>query len=147
MKKLLCSTALLAFIGTISTADQLDTKADDSFSTTQKAEIERYVEKYILENPEIIIETLKKYEAAEQLKAQEARAQKDAEKINEYYNEIFFDETTPTFGENMEAGIVVEFYDYNCGYCKTAAQTLKTAIEQTDARRIYKNLPLFGDES
>jgi protein-disulfide isomerase len=43
---------------------------------------------------------------------------------------------------------VVEFFDYNCGYCKRALPELVKLIEGDDkVRVVFKELPIFGEES
>lgn len=43
---------------------------------------------------------------------------------------------------------IVDFFDYQCGHCKTLSQTLyNLSKHDTNIRIIFKELPILGDES
>ena len=44
--------------------------------------------------------------------------------------------------------IIVEFFDYNCSYCKKAHQDLiRISKNFPQVKIIYKNLPILSDQS
>jgi protein-disulfide isomerase len=43
---------------------------------------------------------------------------------------------------------IVEFYDYNCGYCKRALEDMQSLVEQDpDLRFVLKEFPILGPDS
>ena len=53
------------------------------------------------------------------------------------------------FNGNLNATkVIVEFFDYNCGYCKRAyKEIMKLLDENDDIKIIYKNLPILSKQS
>lgn len=62
--------------------------------------------------------------------------------------EIFNDPDSPVGGNPAGDVTIVEFFDYNCPYCRLVAPTLEE-IERTDAdvKFIYKEFPILGPGS
>lgn len=116
-------------------ADSAVAAAD--MSDTQRKATEAIVRAYILENPEIITEAvgiLQKREAAQRLAAA-------GDSLN-----------TPFPG--AEAGnprgdvTVVEFTDYNCGYCRSSvADVQKLIANDNGVHVIYRELPILSPTS
>ncbi len=52
-----------------------------------------------------------------------------------------------TIGDKNSKNIVVEFYDYNCGYCKKALETVLKLANEDKARVILVELPVLGPNS
>ena len=51
-------------------------------------------------------------------------------------------------GEETAKKIIVEFFDYNCSYCKKAHKDLQRIIKNfSDVKVIYKNLPILSKQS
>ncbi|MEN2494144.1 MAG: hypothetical protein TECD_00035 [Hyphomicrobiaceae bacterium hypho_1] len=114
------------------------------FSERQKAEIGTVVRSYLLENPTII------QEAAEKLAL---RRQENLEKnrivtMNKNKNEILKSPLDFTLGDKDADVLIVEYFDYNCGWCKRALNEV-TKLAETDSkvRIIMKELPIFGKHS
>ena len=104
---------------------------------TTKAEIEQIVRNYILEHPEILPE------AMERLKAKHASAS-----IEERRSAL----ETPYRGawEGAENGdvILVEFFDYACGYCrKSRTDITKLLSEDKNLKVVYRELPILSEDS
>ncbi len=62
--------------------------------------------------------------------------------------ELLQDSASPV-GGNADGDItVIEFFDYNCGYCKKAAPTVTSLIARdAGVRVIYKEFPILGPQS
>lgn len=62
--------------------------------------------------------------------------------------EIFSDPDSPVGGNPTGDVTIVEFFDYNCPYCRLVAPTLEE-VERTDpnAKFIYKEFPILGPGS
>ncbi len=65
-----------------------------------------------------------------------------------YRETLLNDPTAPVAGNLYGDVAVVEFFDYNCPYCKRVAPTVKTVLdEDPGVRVIYKEFPILGPES
>ncbi len=95
---------------------------------------------YILENPEIIIESVQQYEVEQQ--RQIARRA-----ISLNYSAIFEDESSQVGGNPDGDVTLVEFFDYQCGFCKQALPDMIALAEDQNLRIIYKDYPILGPES
>ena len=110
-----------------------------------KADVEQTVRDLLDREPEIIIKAAQNAQAKEQQKQLEAASVgiKDATKD-------LYQSKSPTSGATVkDADItVVEFYDYNCGYCKKAQATVKQLLA-TDkkVRFVFKEFPILGPTS
>jgi protein-disulfide isomerase len=119
--------------------------ADDKPSKAEKAFGES-VRAYLLEHPEVIEEVVIKLQ--EKKRTQAFTAHEDAQKLIPQYRKAL--ERDPRdFVANPNGRItVVEFFDYNCGYCKVAApEVLRIVEENPDIRFVFKEMPIFGAAS
>ncbi len=106
-------------------------------------ELEEKIKNYILNNPQIIIESLNNFEKQKQ----NEKKVDNKKKINVFKSEIFNSESLYE-GNKSSQKIIVEFFDYNCSYCKRAHADLKKIIsENKDIKVIYKNFPILSDRS
>jgi len=114
------------------------------FDARQTGEIERIVREYLLANPEIVRDVLTALEEKEQ---QEREAQV-AGAIEEYRNEILSAPPGMVLGNPDGDVTLVEFFDYNCGYCKRAMPDLQTLLEtDQNLRVVLKEFPILSDGS
>ncbi len=107
-----------------------------------KAEIEKIVREYILENPEIIEEALVALTQKENLA--QAAAAKAAIAANA--NKLYALDTDYSVGPANAKVTVVEFFDYRCGFCKRSVDWVRALPEEYDGevRVVFKELPIFG---
>jgi protein-disulfide isomerase len=113
-------------------------------SPEERHEIERIVRDYLLANPEIIeqaVTALRAKREAEQTAAQ-ARALEEN-------RELIFDSDHQMVLGNPEGAItLVEFFDYNCGYCRRAVSDMTALIEANpDLRVVMKEFPILSENS
>jgi protein-disulfide isomerase len=103
-------------------------------SDPNRAEIEKIVKEYLMENPEIIRDALFELDAREE-RAAFAAVKKD----------IYEDKRDVAIGPKNAKVTIVEFFDYNCGYCKKSTEWLQGAMEKhpDDIRVIFKELPIL----
>jgi len=99
---------------------------------------------YLLANPEVIVEAINVFEANQKL----AAAAADEELVATNAKEIFEDGFSIVRG-NPEGDItVVEFADYNCGYCKRAhTEVEKFVAADGNIRLVIKEFPILGEGS
>lgn len=102
------------------------------------------VRAYLLENPELLTEMFALLEAREQA----ATSETDRTRI-ESNAKALFDDGYSYVGGNPEGGMtMVEFVDYQCGYCRRAHPDVLRLVESDgDIRRIVKDLPILGPGS
>ncbi|HEY3695457.1 DsbA family protein [Phenylobacterium sp.] len=122
----------------------------DGKPSRAEAAFGRSVRAYLLEHPEVIEEAVAKLQDKKQAEAeaQAAAAQADARKLIPHYR-AELERDPRDFVANPDGKVtVVEFFDYNCGYCKLAApQVLKLIQENPDIRFVFKEFPIFGAAS
>mgnify|MGYP000933831606 CR=1 FL=1 len=114
------------------------------FNAKQKSEIEDIVKAYLLEHPEIL------QDMSEKLKARQAEAETIARTkgLQENADAIFKVKTDPVVGNPKGNAVVVEFMDYNCGWCKRSIGELSQLIEKDkDIKVVFKDMPIFGPDS
>jgi protein-disulfide isomerase len=105
---------------------------------------EQRVREYLLKNPEVIMEALQVLQ--ERQRAAEAENLKRT--LAERSEEILNDPAAPTGGNPAGDVTLVEFFDYNCPYCRRVAPTV-TELEEADPdlRLVYKEFPILGPGS
>ncbi len=118
--------------------------AQGDMSTTERADFRAEVRAYLLDNPEILTEMISLLE--ERQKA--AASAGDLELVSANADAIF-DDGFSFVGGNPEGSVtVVEFTDYQCGFCKRAHPEVKDLVEQDgDIRLIVKEMPILGPGS
>ena|SRR3990167_4514676 len=61
---------------------------------------------------------------------------------------LFFSEDSPTIGSQKGGVTVIDFFDYQCSYCKRFSPLfVALATTQPQLRVVFKELPIFGQES
>lgn len=118
--------------------------AAQAFSEAQKAELHTIIRSYLLENPEILREVSAELEKRSQAEAEEARASviegADSPLFNSDYHAVV--------GNPQGAVTIVEFFDYNCGFCKRAIGDLQQLMKNDgNVRVILKDFPVLGENS
>lgn len=117
---------------------------DDPLSPERKAEIEALVRDYILQHPEIILESVAIMQAREE--AQKSQSAKQA--LVDNRDALERDPGDPVLGNPDGDVTIVEFFDYQCGYCKTMMQPLLDLVHADgNIRLILKEFPILGPAS
>jgi len=93
-------------------------------------EIEKLIESWIEQNPDKIRFSLEKLAAKE-----------EKDKIENNFNLLAQNSLDPFFGSPSADVIIYEFFDYNCGYCKSVLPTLLNIVKK-DKNIIPKALKL-----
>lgn len=111
---------------------------------TEKAEVEVIIREYLLKNPEIMLEVQQALEARRQ--AETAALQKQT--LAEMKKAIYDSEHQIEIGDPNAPITVVEFYDYNCGFCQRALSDMNKFLEEDkDVRFVLKEFPVLGEAS
>lgn len=113
-------------------------------SSDQRDEVRGLVREYILENPEIITEAI----TLLQLRQEEAKLEEQSTTIIAYEAEIINPPEGTIIGDPDGDVTVVEFFDYNCGYCKSVLPAVMNKL-RTDrhVRLVLKEFPILGPTS
>lgn len=115
-----------------------------AFSGQQKGEIEKIVREYLLNNPELFLEVQVRLEK----KLQERQEQRLKQAITENAQTLFRRAGAPIAGNPKGDVTVVEFFDYNCGFCKRGFQDVAKLIEKDkNVKVVLKEFPIFGKGS
>ncbi|MTI46024.1 protein-disulfide isomerase [Roseibium hamelinense] len=109
-----------------------------------RSEVETIVREYLLQNPEVIADALNELDRRQQEAEQAARQQALSDA-----SDVLFNSSRQAVLGNPEGSItLVEFFDYNCGYCKRAHGDMVKLIEENpDLRIVLKEFPVLGQGS
>lgn len=114
------------------------------FTEEQKNSVESIVKSYLLSHPELLLEMQVAYEA----KAQKEQEQKTKAMVAENAKDIYRQPDAAIAGNPDGEITVVEFFDYNCGYCKRGFPSVAKLIESDkNVRVVFKELPIISDAS
>jgi protein-disulfide isomerase len=119
--------------------------ADTSmFNDPQKRGIEQIVKDYLLANPQILMEV----QSALEQKIASEEAERTKTLVSENAKEIYRHPDAPVAGNPDGDITVVEFFDYNCGYCKRGFHNIRELIEKDKkVRVVFKELPILSKDS
>ncbi len=111
---------------------------------TQKKEMGDFIREYLIQNPEVLVEAQNALEA----KQQAQRTAQSSQAVAQYKDEIFHSPTDITLGNPKGDVTIVEFFDYNCGYCKHALTDMNTMLKtDKNIRFVLKEFPILGPDS
>ncbi len=115
-----------------------------AFDAKQKEEIGALVKEYLLANPEILMDM----QEALQQKQMQAQQQQASAAITDNQKAIFNAAEDISLGNPDGDVTIVEFFDYNCGYCKRALSDMDAMLEaDKNVRFVLKELPILGPDS
>jgi protein-disulfide isomerase len=115
-----------------------------TFSPDQKKEIEQIIKTYLVANPEIFVDIQNALEE----KMEKEQAQKLKVAIAENASEIYRAKEASIAGNPDGEITVVEFFDYNCGYCKHGLRDVMKLVEtDPNVRVVFKELPILSKGS
>jgi protein-disulfide isomerase len=115
-----------------------------TFSDGQRGEIETIVKNYLISHPEVLEEAMnelnKRQAAAEEEKHQTSIAQNS--------EAIFNSPRNVTLGNKNGDVTFVEFFDYNCGYCKRAMTDMLDLMKADPKLKVVlKEFPVLSEGS
>jgi protein-disulfide isomerase len=115
-----------------------------NFSDTQRSEIERIIKDYLMQHPEILQDVMVELEK----KQQAIEAEKSKSAVKEHAQLLFASPRQVTLGNLQGDVTLVEFFDYNCGYCKRALSDLLNLMKTDPKLRVVlKEFPVLGQSS
>jgi protein-disulfide isomerase len=115
-----------------------------SFGPDQRGEIEKIVREYLLSHPEVLQDAM-----AELDRRQSAEdAEKHLAVIKDNAAAIFSSPRQVNLGNPQGDVTMVEFFDYNCAFCKRAlADMLNLMKADSKLRVVLKEFPVLGEGS
>lgn len=133
--------AAILFVATTLISAPLSAK---TYSDDEKAAIKDVVKEYLMENPEIIRDAIEELERRaaenERKRQQELIAQNRELLVNPEYSHIA--------GNENGNVTVVEFFDYNCPYCRQSLNDIvKLLDEDKNVKVVLKEFPILGEAS
>lgn len=144
LSRLLFVVSLMLAGSLLATAPGCAETAKPVFSKTQNEAIEKIVHDYLLAHPEVIVEAMHELDARE--KAQSA--DKFDKALAKNRQQIYNDPGSFVAGNRVGDITIVEFFDYQCGYCKHAFGPLMQALENDSRiRLVLKEFPILGPTS
>jgi|HubBroStandDraft_6_1064221.scaffolds.fasta_scaffold211376_3 protein-disulfide isomerase len=116
----------------------------ETFSPSQRGEIERIVRNYLIAHPEVLQEALGELEKRQAA----ADAEKKEVAVKDNAKDLFNSTRQVVLGNAAGDATMVEFFDYNCGYCKRAmADMLDLLHSDPKLKIVLKELPVLGPGS
>jgi protein-disulfide isomerase len=130
--------ALAAAVGALAAMPAL------AISPSERPEIEAIIKDYLLKNPEVLRDAmieLQRREAAEEAKARSAAVSSN--------QKLIYDSPRGVVIGNPKGDVsIVEFFDYNCGYCKRALDDMMTIMkDDPKIKFVLKEFPVLGEGS
>jgi protein-disulfide isomerase len=115
-----------------------------SGSEMERAAVEKIVRDYLLANPELMLEV----QTALETKQKEQQQLANVQTIEDSREQIFNSAQDGVVGNPDGKVTIVEFYDYNCGYCKRAQEDMLALIkDDPNVRFVLKEFPILGADS
>jgi protein-disulfide isomerase len=113
-------------------------------SASQRGDIERIIREYLISHPEVLQEAMMELEK----KAAAAETAKHQAAVKEHAKEIFNSTRQVVLGNPKGDVTMVEFFDYNCGYCKHAMNDMLSLLKtDSNLRVVLKEFPVLGPAS
>jgi len=131
---LLLAAATLAF-GLAACSPQKAAGAPDAVDRMARREVEAIVKEYLVTHPEVIVEAL------QTLNAREEQAT---------FIKLISEKDDPSIGNDNAPITIIEFFDYNCGYCKAANHWVFDKLDSSrsdDVRVVFKEYPVLAESS
>ena len=128
IKATLCSLALGAALWTM---PAVGPAVAASFTDAQKAELNELIHSYLIEHPEILREMSQKLQESERQAEETARISA----LTTQTAAVFKMTGDAVVGNPKGDVTIVEFMDYNCGWCKKSMSEVQSLIASAKAPR------------
>lgn len=131
-------------VGTMALAPAAAAQTASPFSEQQREAIGGIVRDYLLKNPELLQEVIAELEKrqAEQQRVAQSSA------LNESRQAILNSPHSVVAGNPQGDVTLVEFFDYNCPYCKRALADVRMLIKaDPKLRLVIRDFPILGPDS
>ncbi|MGB4107648.1 MAG: DsbA family protein [Alphaproteobacteria bacterium] len=145
-KKLLCALPAIALVMAaliMNFTAFARAESGPGLNETEKAEVRQLIKDYMRENPEVVVESFKMFQEKQQRESLLAAQEKIVQ-----YKDYLAGKDMPSAGNPNGDITVVEFFDYNCGYCKKAITDINHILEtDKNVRFVFIEMPILGPTS
>ncbi|MEC7701637.1 MAG: DsbA family protein [Pseudomonadota bacterium] len=115
-----------------------------ALSEAQKTEVNDMIHQFIMNNPEVLLESVELY----QQRLEDERASKSKTASKDLLADIKAGKLDVPFAGDLESDfLVVEFLDYNCGFCKRGFTAVQGVMEKGGVKFAFIDLPVLGNSS
>ena len=115
-----------------------------TFSADQRQEIEGIIKSYLLEHPEVMQDVMAELDKRQQA----AEAEKHRTAVVDNKATLFSSPHQVVLGNPQGNVTMVEFFYYNCGYCKRALPDMLNLLKtDSNLRFVLKEFPVLGEGS
>jgi protein-disulfide isomerase len=139
-------TAALGFAAALAAAAAsaaVPARADD-FTPAQKQELGAFIRDYLINNPEVLREAIEALDKHDKATAEAERKKAVADQAGPLFNS----KHQATIGNLKGTATLVEFFDYNCHFCKGALPDVARLIkEDPKLKLVLKDFPVLGPGS
>jgi protein-disulfide isomerase len=139
-------TAALAFAAALAGAalsTALPARADE-FTPAQKQEMGAFIHDYLVNNPQVLREAIEALDKQDKAKATAAVQQT----VSDQAGPLFSSKYQATVGNPAGGATLVEFFDYNCHYCKGALPDIAKLMKgDPNLKLVLKDFPVLGPGS
>lgn len=130
-------------IAALVTATAFPIAARAELDEAGKKEMETLIHDYLMEHGDVIIQAVEKHQQ-EQQQAAEREQQSNLKNHKEY----LLSPDRPSTGPADADVTVVEFFDYNCGFCKKALHDVQALLKDDKKLRVvFIDIPILGESS
>jgi protein-disulfide isomerase len=119
---------------------------DGTFTQKEEEAIRTIVRDYLIEHPDVLVDSLRAYSDQQRLQAQ-AEAKENA---RAHLATLLKPENGFVAGADVaKASVaVVELFDYHCGFCKRSAEMVRDLTKKDPAVKVvFRELPILREES
>jgi len=110
------------------------------FTAEQKTAIEAIIKDYLVQNPEVLRDAMVELDRRQKEKEQQAQAGITGDPSSKLYTSV----NQAVIGNPQGTATLVEFFDYNCGYCKRALSDLANLMKADPSLKvILKDYPIL----
>jgi protein-disulfide isomerase len=110
----------------------------------QKKEMGDFIRDYLVSHPEVLLDV----QDALEKKQDAARLAQSAQAVSQNQDAIFHSKDDIAIGNPKGDVTVVEFFDYNCTYCRHALSDMDTLLKSDkNVRFVLKEFPILGADS
>lgn len=104
------------------------------------AGLDAYIQDYLMRNPEVIRDALLKLEQDEQTA--------NTKRVLREHKDALYAAGSPEIGNPDATVTIVEFFDYNCPYCRTTYAEMKNFLKDNpDTKVVLKDVASLGEHS
>ncbi len=142
LKKFTAAALMAAVFGCMAVQPAAAEETSDPaavFSAAERSAVEQIVHDYLVSHPEVMYEVMARLEQDQQ--------NKFTQLLQDTAAELRLDPLTPMRGDPQAEHYLIEFFDYNCGYCKVVRQLTEKLAAEHNMHAVYIEFPILSRES